>query len=375
MSISGRAVETSRGAVGRAKDDLITPALLLDIDAAERNIQIMANRLRLLPAKLRPHIKIHKSPALAQRQVDAGAIGVATATVSEALAMAAVGIRDVLIANQVVGRDKVNAVASAAARAQLTVVVDDATNAEQLGAAARAHGSEIGVLVEIDVGMGRGGARSLGDALALARLVSGLTGLKFRGVQGYEGHCMLEPDRTRRVEKARAAMDHLASGVDLMKSDGIHCEIVSAGGTGTYDITGADPRVTEIQAGSYVLMDAFHAGLVEGFASALTVLATVVSRHQNTVVLDAGRKAVGVDFAPPQIVGYQYHPRYVAEEHALFDVDSDCPLRIGDTVELIPGYGPTTVNLYEAYHVMRDGVITDLWPIVGRGSLSLYDVT
>lgn len=361
-----------RSAIGRRRDELITPALVLDLDMTERNIRSMADRLRALPAKLRPHIKVHKSPEIARMQVEAGAIGVATATVAEAVAMSASGIKDVLIANQVVGRDKIARIVRAAVDAKMTLAVDDARNAEEIAAAARSVGSEVGVLIEVDVGMGRGGARSAEEARALARSVVGLRGLRFRGVQGYEGHCMLEPDRQVRMSKARAAMDLLSSVVDLLRSDGLVCDVVSAGGTGTYDITGADPRVTEIQAGSYVFMDAFHGSLVAGFVPALTVLATVVSHHGKTIVLDAGRKAVGVDFAPARMVGYDYGARYFAEEHTLFDVDARCDLRLGDTVAMIPGYGPTTVNLYDAYHVVRDGVVVDIWPIVARGSGDLY---
>jgi D-serine deaminase-like pyridoxal phosphate-dependent protein len=364
-----------RSAIGRRLNQLITPALVLDLDAAERNIRSMADRLRPLPAKLRPHIKVHKSPEVARMQVEAGAIGVATATVAEAIAMSSSGIADVLVANEVVGKDKIATLAQRAAHAKLTVAVDDPRNAEELSAAALSTGSEIGVLIEVDVGMGRGGTRSAEEARMLARFVADLRGLRFRGVQGYEGHCMLEPDRAARVAKARAAMEYLSSVVDLLRRDGFECEVVSAGGTGTYDITGADPRITEIQAGSYVFMDAFHGNLVPGFDPALTVLASVASHHGNTIVLDAGRKAVGVDFVPARLVGYDYEARYFAEEHTLFDVDVGCGLRLGDTVALLPGYAPTTVNLYDAYHVARDGVVVDIWPIVARGSGDLYPRT
>jgi D-serine deaminase-like pyridoxal phosphate-dependent protein len=144
--------------------------------------------------------------------------------------------------------------------------------------------------------------------------------------------------------------------------------VVSAGGTGTYDITGANPRVTEIQAGSYVFMDNFHGSLVPGFSNALTVLGTVIIQHGNTIVLDAGRKSIGIDFVLPTLVEYPfYRARYFAEEHALFDVDDRCKLKLGDTAELIPGYAPSTVNLYDVYHVVEDGVVVDIWPIIPRG--------
>lgn len=355
-------------AIGKPRDALITPALILDLDVAQRNIRFMAERMKTLHAKLRPHIKVQKCAELALMQVEAGAIGVCTATVWEAIVMSRAGIRDVLIANQVGGAEKIAALAQAARHGYLTVAVDDARNAQDLSDAVVAAGSKLDVLIEVDVGMGRGGVRSAEEAVALAQRLAKLPGLRLRGVQGYEGHCMLEPDRAVRIAKAREAMDYLCMVVDRLAEAGFGCEVVSAGGTGTYDITGANPRVTEIQAGSYVFMDNFHGNLVPGFERALTVLGTVVIQHGNTIVLDSGRKSIGIDFVLPTMVPYPfYQARYFAEEHALFDVDERCTLKLGDTVELVPGYAPTTVNLYDVYHVVEQGVVVDIWPIIPRG--------
>jgi D-serine deaminase-like pyridoxal phosphate-dependent protein len=179
---------------------------------------------------------------------------------------------------------------------------------------------------------------------------------------------MLEPERAERIRKAQAAMDHLGTAVEALKKAGYSCEVVSAGGTGTYDITGNNPLVTEVQAGSYVFMDKFHGNLVPGFSPALTVMGTVVIRKGKTIVLDSGRKSIGIDFVLPTLVEYPfYQARYFAEEHALFDVDERCRLTLGSTAELIPGYAPTTVNLYDAYHVVENGVVIDIWPIIPRG--------
>jgi D-serine deaminase-like pyridoxal phosphate-dependent protein len=357
-----------KAAIGRFRRELVTPALILDLDVARRNIQFMAERLGSLKAKLRPHVKVQKSPELARLQIEAGAIGVCTATVWEAMVMSRSGIEDVLIANQVGGKEKIKALAGAARRGRLSVAVDDVRNASDLSQAVCAAGSQLDVLIEVDVGMGRGGVRSPEEAVTLAQHLSHLPGLRLRGVQGYEGHCMLEPDRAVRIAKARAAIDYLGIVIDRLAHAGFACEVVSAGGTGTYDITGANPRVTEIQAGSYVFMDNFHGNLVPGFSRALTVLGTVVIHHGNTIVLDSGRKSVGIDFVLPTMVDYpHYQARYFAEEHALFDLDDRCPLKYGDTVELTPGYAPTTVNLYDAYHVVENGVVVDIWPIIPRG--------
>ena len=358
-----------RSAIGRNRRELITPALIMDLDVVRHNIQFMMQRLATMKARLRPHVKCQKSPELARLQVQAGAIGVCTATVWEAMVMSASGIEDVMIANQVGGREKTAALAKAARDGRLTVAVDDPKNAEDLSRAVQAAGSKLDVVIEVDVGMGRGGVRSADEAVALAQRVAKLPGLRLRGVQGYEGHCMLEPDRAVRIQKARAAMDYLGTAIDRLAAAGFSCEVVSAGGTGTYDITGDNPRVTEIQAGSYTFMDNFHGNLVPGFSRALTVLGTVVIHHGNTVVLDSGRKSVGIDFVLPTMVDYPfYQARYFAEEHALFDVDERCRLKLGDTVELIPGYAPSTVNLYDAYHVVEKDVVVDIWPIVPRGA-------
>jgi D-serine deaminase-like pyridoxal phosphate-dependent protein len=356
-------------AIGRHRRELVTPALIMDLDVVRRNVQFMMQRLSTMKAKLRPHVKCQKSPELARMQVQAGAIGVCTATVWEAIVMSSSGIEDVMIANQVGGREKITALAKAAKHGHLTVAVDDPDNAEELSAAVQAAKSTLEVVIEVDVGMGRGGVRSADEAVALAQRVAELPGLRLRGVQGYEGHCMLEPDRALRIEKAQAAMDYLGTVIDRLAAAGFVCEIVSAGGTGTYDITGNNPRVTEIQAGSYTFMDNFHGNLVPGFSRALTVLGTVVIQHGNTIVLDSGRKSIGIDFVLPTMVDYPfYQARYFAEEHALFDVDERCRLKRGDTVELIPGYAPTTVNLYDAYHVVESDVVVDIWPVVPRGA-------
>lgn len=366
--LSDRIQAAYRSSIGKKRREIITPALILDLGVARRNIEFMTNRLKSLHAKLRPHIKVQKSVELAKLQVEAGAIGVCTATVWEAIVMRYGGIKDVLIANEVVGKEKIEALAEAAKSGGLTVAVDNAQNATDLSDAVSNAGSRLDVIIEIDVGMGRGGVRSPGEAVKLAQHLSTLPGLSFRGVQGYEGHCMLEPDREVRIRKAKDAMNRVGEVIEHLAKSGYESEIVSAGGTGTYDITGADPRVTEIQAGSYVFMDNFHGSLVPGFSRSLTVLGTVVIQHGNTIVFDCGRKSIGIDFVQPTMLDYPSYPaRYFAEEHALFDVDDKCPLKLDDRMEFIPGYGPTTVNLYDVYHVVENGVVTAVWPIIPRG--------
>jgi D-serine deaminase-like pyridoxal phosphate-dependent protein len=363
-------VERYRDQIGRARHEVTTPALLLDLDVARRNIATMAEKFAGLPAKLRPHIKVHKCIELSRMTVDAGAVGIACATPWEAMVMARGGIADVLIANQVVQRDKVAVVAELAREHRITVTVDDVRNVEQLARAAGEAGSGLEVLIELDVGMGRCGVRDIADLLPIAERIAELPSLSLRGIQAYEGHCMLEPDRDKRLRDANAANELAVAGADLLIEHGHPCTEISGGGTGTYFITGANPRITEVQAGSYALLDGFHGNLVPGgFEVAMTVLGTVISHQGNTVVLDCGRKAVGIDFVTPGVIGHpEAEVRYYAEEHCLADFPGPAPLDLGDTAEVMGGYGPTTVNLHDVFHVIEDGVVTDIWPVNPRGS-------
>ncbi|HXQ81946.1 MAG TPA: alanine racemase [Opitutaceae bacterium] len=355
-------------AVGRPRGELVTPALILDLDKVRRNIETMAELRKGWRAALRPHFKAHKSPELARLQVGAGTGGVCAATVWEAIVLTRSGMDDVLIANEVVGREKIRALAAGARGHRLTLAVDDPRNATEVADALRAAGGRLDVLIDVDIGMGRGGVRSAGAAVALAGHVARLPGLRLRGVQGYEGHCMREADRAKRAAKVAGALDRLGAAAESLVRAGFACDVVSAGGTGTCEITGNDARVTEVQAGSYVLMDRFHGVLAPRFVPALTVLGTVITHQGATLVLDCGRKSVGIDFGPPSLADYPfYEPRYLAEEHAIFDVDDRCRLSLGDTAELIPGYAPSTINLYDAYHVVEEGRVVDIWPILPRG--------
>jgi D-serine deaminase-like pyridoxal phosphate-dependent protein len=355
--------------VGKCRKEVITPALLLDLDIARTNIKAMAAKFGSLPASLRPHIKAHKSPHLARLEIEAGAVGVTCATAWEAIAMAEAGISDVLIANEVVHPDKIRALMTAACDHRITVAVDDEQNVRMLDEAAQAAGARLEVLLEVDVGMGRCGVRDEQAALHVAKSVARSRNLRFRGLQGYEGHCMGEPDRQVREQKAAAANEKLVAVADYLASRGLSSQVISGGGTATYYITGANPRITEVQAGSYSLMDRRHDRLVpETFGIALTVLATVVSRQGNTVVLDAGRKALATEFGPPPLAEVPGACiRSYAEEHCIVDFPDTPPLSLGDTVELYTETLPTTISLYDAYHVVEAGHVTDIWPITARG--------
>lgn len=369
---SQRLHELQQRFVAGAREALPTPALVLDLPKVKRNLAEMARRMDGLPASLRPHAKIHKSPVLGQMQLDAGAIGLTTATVWEASAMVDAGLSDVLIANQVVGPLHAAELARIASLSRVIVAVESEVNAAELSQAASAAGSVIHVIVEVDVGLHRAGVRSAPAAVELGRVVQKLPGLQLLGLLGYEGHCMLEPDREVRVAKATAANQILVGAADEFERDGLPTEIVAGGGLGTWDITGANPRVTEIHAGSYIFSDAFHRNLVPGFDAALTVLSTIVSRHGDLAVVDCGRKSIGTDRTPPEVVGgtaavrFEHGEYFVHEEHTALELAAGSTLGVGDTVELMPGYGPTTVNLYDVYFVAEGETIVDVWPIQAR---------
>jgi D-serine deaminase-like pyridoxal phosphate-dependent protein len=354
------------GALGRHRSEVVTPALILDLPAAKRNIAHMAERLLTMPARIRPHIKVHKSPELSRLQVDAGAIGLSVATVWEAIVLVDAGLDHIFVVNTVAGPDKLRALAELARVADIMVAVDDPTNAESVSNAAVASGSELGVFIEVDTGMDRCGVDSPDEALSLARRVVRLPGLRFMGLTGYEGHCSLTPETDLRHARQRAAMAMLAGIADLLVADGIPCPILSAGGTATWDWTAADPRITEIQAGSYVTMDVFHGSMVGGFENGVLVATTVISRRPDRVVLDAGNKSIG---APglARIVGHDLVNHRFDEEHGIFIATETTPLRVGDVVELVPGYAPSTVNWYDAFHVVEDDIVVDIWPVIPRG--------
>lgn len=364
-------VEMAHRWVGCPVADVPTPALLLDRPALKRNIAWLAASPG--GTRLRPHVKAHKCAEIAGLQRDAGARGLTCATVGEADFFAQRGFDDLLIANQIVG-PKINKVAEmAAAGTNVCVVVDDTANAQALSHAAKNRGATVGVLLDVDTGMRRCGVRNAEEAVRLAQTVSALPGLELRGVSGYEGHCVLETDRATRTIKAGQAMDYLLGIVAQLRQAGFACSVVSAGGTGTWDLTAADARVTEIQAGSYVFLDATRGAYLPEFEYALTLLCTVVSRQGDTLVTDGGRKTIGAEFQLPRPQNAPaLTPRAVAEEHLLFDIsaagENGAALAVGDTLEIIPGYAPTTANLHPFYFVVENGQVVDIWEIGARGA-------
>ncbi|OGO48461.1 MAG: hypothetical protein A2W34_05800 [Chloroflexi bacterium RBG_16_64_32] len=349
--------------------DIPTPALLVDVPAMERNIRRMAEFFAEGPCRLRPHFKAHKTPEIARRQLAAGSCsGLTCATVSEAETAAAF-CDDILIANEVLGPGKAARVAALAGRTDIMVAVDSPAALQDIAAAAAQDRVEVGVLVDVNVGLPRCGVAPGEEALALARNVADTPGVRLRGVMGYEGHVVAIEERPRREASAREAMDRLLSTVRVVRDAGLPCDIVSAGGTGTYDITGRIDGVTEIQAGSYVLMDTAYARLDIPFEQAISLLGTVLSRPSPTVcVADCGHKSCTFDHGVPSvrdIVGaFVLH---LSDEHALIAIPASADIAPGDRIQLWPSHIDPTINLHDVLYAVEAETVVDVWPVSARG--------
>ncbi len=353
------------------KEQIETPALLIDLDAMEANIAQMASYFHERPCKLRPHAKTHKTPLIAHKQLAAGsAVGITVAKLGEAEVMIKGGIQDVLLANQVVEPAKLARLAGLSRHATLTLAVDDLSNAAMLDQIAAAYGTIVGVLIEVNVGLNRCGVPWGEPALDLARQVLELNHLNFRGLMGYEGHVVLLRDPQDRVRLAHEAMEKLLSTRDLLVRNGIDVEIVSAGGTGTYNITGDLPGIDEVQAGSYVFMDDRYQQTSIGFAQSLYLYSTVISRPSSEMaILDAGLKSITSDWGSPVVKDRpDWKVEALHEEHALVRIPGgDRTLRPGDKIELVPSHGCTTINLHDWYYALRGNRIEAVWDIAARG--------
>jgi D-serine deaminase-like pyridoxal phosphate-dependent protein len=359
--------------------ELPTPALLVDEAALERNLAKMAAHAAAKKIGLRPHVKTHKCPLLAKKQLALGALGVCAAKVSEAEALVDAGVDRVLITSPLASADKFERVVALAKRAPGLQVVLDAPGAARAfdGSAARA-GVTLGVLIDLDTGTRRTGIQPGEPALALARVVTASKHLRFDGLQAYSGHVMHVAGREERKKKS---LESLAGALDtkaLLERSGIAVRTLTGGGTGTYDIDCDVPGVTDLQVGSYLFMDVQYRmiGDADGevfdtFEPSLTVLATAISQPvPQLITIDAGFKAFAHEpNAPPQFkdrAGLAYF--YGGDEHGICAYTSDArTLALGDKAELIVSHCDPTVNLYDAYHVVRDGVVRELWPITARG--------
>lgn len=349
--------------------EIDTPALFVDLDVLESNIARMQSFFDGRKARLRPHFKTHKCPPIARRQIAAGAKGITCAKVGEAEVLAAAGICDILVANQIVGEEKIRRLVSLIRQADITVAVDDAGNVEELSAAALAVGAVLGVYVELDIGMGRCGVRTVDEVVRLVRRVSESEGLELRGLQGYEGHLVFAEGGDLKARRVDEALGRLAEAKSALEEAGLSCREVSGGGTGTYRLSGAHPVMTEIQAGSYATMDARYARVADDFEQALFCLVTIISRPEpGLAVGDAGLKSITGEFGLPETHGADgLRVVQLSEEHVAFEAGSPDEPAVGDKVVLVPSHGCTTINLHERLYGVRSGGLECVWPVAARG--------
>jgi D-serine deaminase-like pyridoxal phosphate-dependent protein len=346
------------------KADIDTPALLLDLDAVEENIAAMAAFFSNRPQKLRPHFKTPKTPEVARRQLAAGAIGITAAKLGEAEVLARAGLGPILIANQIAGPAKIDRLFSIAARVETIATVESEFNVRELEQGAARSGRGLDVIIEVDTGMHRCGAETPEETIALARRIA-RGPLRYRGIMGYEGHAVLIPDPEQRRTAAIKALQTLSRHVQALRAVGMPPEIVSAGGTGTYDIAGSWPDVTEVQAGSYVFMDgAYRIVRSDLGRPALTILATVISRRGDRAIIDAGMKALTNEFGPPIGKDVPVKVARLSEEHGHLEA-RDLEIVPGAKIEIIPSHGDTTINLHGEYYVVRGDEVVAIWPIEG----------
>ena len=362
--------------IGAALDDVSTPALVVDLDALERNIRKLGDSMRAMGVRHRAHAKTHKSADIARLQIEmGGACGVCCQKVSEAAAMVAGGIDDVLVANEVVDARKIDLLARLAAEARILVCVDDLANVDALSAAAVRHGVRLECLVEIDVGAGRCGVAPGRPAVELAHRIEDAPGLRFAGLQAYHGaaqHTRAYPERKARIEQAIA---QTSETLDMLRAAGLEAEIVGGAGTGTYRIEGESGIYNELQCGSYIFMDADYQRVTDAagkplsdFENSLFVWTSVMSHAKADVaVCDAGLKSLSVDSGLPVIFG-RNDLEYIgcSDEHGVI-ADPDGRLKLNEKLLLVPGHCDPTCNLHDWYVGVRNGRVECLWPVTARG--------
>jgi D-serine deaminase-like pyridoxal phosphate-dependent protein len=363
---------------GMSEDEIDTPALVIDLDAFEYNLERMAALVAATGAKLRPHAKTHKSPVVALLQMARGAVGQCVQKVAEAEALAWGGVPDILVSNEVVGAAKLSRLAALARIARVAVCADDPAHVRALETAAADAAIRLPVLVEIDVGAGRCGVAPGPDAVALAQAIAGSKHLRFGGLQAYHGsaqHLRLPAERAAAIGDAAAATRRT---VEQLRQVGLDCDIVGGAGTGTFALEAASGVFTELQAGSYCFMDADYARNLDesghpvaDFRHALFVCATVMSAARPGVaVIDAGLKALAVDSGLPEI-WQRPEIRYASasDEHGTlkFGPETAAP-KLGEKLRLVPGHCDPTVDRYDWYVGVRAGRVECLWPVAARGA-------
>jgi len=342
-----------------------TPALVVDLDVFEANVAAMATLLRGTGKTVRPHVKTHRTPELARRQLGGSAVGITCATVGEAEAMVEVGIDDVFVANEVVDPRKIGRLVALGRRARIAVAVDDPQPIATLSVEADRAGVTVDVLIDVDILLHRCGVASAQEAIALAEAIERGPGLRLRGIMGYEGRVRLsEKNRSAKIAQAYATLAGVRSA---LVEAGFPVEVVSSAGTSTLPEALADPVITEVQAGVYALMEPELLNLGLPFRCAVSIRGTVISRHPGRIVLDLGRRVVGMEYGPPVPIGFVASRIAISDEHATIEMADPLP-PLGSQLDLAPGQIRTTFNLHDYVWVSRGGRLVDRWPISARGS-------
>ena len=346
------------------KQEIETPALVMDLDAMDYNLATMAGFLCEGPVRARPHFKNHTILALAARQVKAGAIGITVARVRHAEALVDHGIQSILIANEVVDERSIQRLLDLSHRAEIIVAVDNPKVIGDMGRLARNANLVLNVVIDLDVGLGRSGA-PVEESLTLARLAVE-SGLRVRGLMGYEGHLQKLPDTDENRSRRSAVVETLVETRRLLERNRIPVDIVTTGGTGTYKIHAESSGVTEVQVGSYLLMETIYQPFAPEFHLGLTVLATVVSKKEGDhVVVDAGMKAISAERGLPSIKdgeGMQLIALH-AEHGIVRALGSEPPVNVGDKLELWVAYSDATVHLHRELYGVRNGIVEEVFKI------------
>jgi D-serine deaminase-like pyridoxal phosphate-dependent protein len=362
-------------ALGTPKDQLDPPALGIELDALEANIAQAAGVCRQHGVAWRPHAKSHKSPDIARRLVEAGAIGLTCAKLGEAEVFAAAGISDLLVANLIAGPRKVERLVELRRKSDPIICLDHLDQAEPISRAMQGAGQRVRAILEIDIGMQRAGVLPGKPAVELAQRVAELEGIELAGIMGYEGHLLLIEDQGEKTARICGALSQLVETAERIRSAGMPCPIVSCGGTGSLPFAARQPGITELQAGGVIFMDAFYRYKckLEGYQYALSILTTVVSRPApDRAIIDAGRKTMNIELTMPLVrdrPGIEVDR--VSAEHGILKLGPVAQgLKIGDRLEFIPGYGDFTTVLHNQFYVLQGGKLVDIWPLTARGKLT-----
>ena len=357
-------------------DQIDTPALILNLDAFERNMQRLQDALSGTGVRLRPHAKSHKCPDIALRQIQVGAVGICCQKVSEAAVFVEAGVQDILITNQVVGDKKVAHALDLAKRARIGILVDHEEQVSAFALASNERQIKIDVYIEIDVGMGRCGVASIERTVSIARQIDQAPYLNFMGLQCYHGsaqHYRLPQERQNAIT---AVCEKAAATKEAIEKLGIKVERITGAGTGSVMLERDSKLFNEVQAGSYIFMDRDYAANQRDthdlpFEHALFIKTAILSHPiQGRAVVDAGLKASSVDSGMPAI-WQRTDAKYLkaSDEHGVLELTADSTLKLGDYVMLVPGHCDPTVNLYDELICVRGDRVEAVWPISARGAL------